>query len=292
MDSERAFVNGELLPRSQATVSIDDASVRYGAACFETMRATNGRVFRLAAHLDRLRAGLQAMRVTPPSAESLTAAVTTTLEANQLTEARVRLSVSAGPMPGPNLTEAGPPTTIVVTDPVPDAMSDAAPSPVALAISSLRVDPGRPLAAAKTAQYLIYLLARAEARDAGADDALLLDPSGDVCETAIANLFAVIDGRLVTPALTSGPLPGVTRSVLLEIADRERLPVEQRALPLEQLTRATEVFLTNSIVGVQPVSSIARDGETLWRPDAAPEVTPRLAESYAGVLAAECRAPR
>jgi branched-chain amino acid aminotransferase len=296
MDSGRAFVNGELLPRSQATVSIDDASVRYGAACFETMRATNGRVFRLAAHLDRLRAGLQAMRVTPPSVESLTAAVTATLEANQLTEARVRLSVSAGPMLGPHLTEAGPPTTIVVTDPVPvaisGAMPDAAPSPIALAISSLRVDPGRPLAAAKTAQYLIYLLARAEARDVGADDALLLDPSGDVCETAIANLFAVIDRRLVTPALTSGPLPGVTRSVLLEIADRERLPVDQRALPLEQLTRATEIFVTNSIVGVQPVSSIARDGETLWRPDAAPQVTPRLAARYADLLAAECGDPR
>jgi branched-chain amino acid aminotransferase len=171
-------------------------------------------------------------------------------------------------------------------------MSGATPSPVAFAVSSLRFDPGRPLASAKTAQYLIYLLTRAEARDAGADDALLLNSSGDVCEPAIANIFAVIDGRLVTPALTSGPLPGITRSVLLEIADRERFPVEQRALPLEQLTRATEIFATNSIVGVQPISSIAGEGETLWRPDAAPEVTARLAAWCADLLAAECHGPR
>ena len=279
-----AFVDGALVPRAEATVSIDDASVRYGAACFETMRATNGHLFRFAAHLARLCGGLSAMGIEAPSADFLTAAVASTLEANALLDARVRLSVSAGRMLGPDLAIAGPPSVIIVADP----MGAEPAAPLTLAVSSFRVDAARPLALAKTTHYLVYLLARAEAREQGADDALLLNADGDVCEAATANLFAVIAGRLVTPALNRGPLPGVTRSVILEIAARIGMPAAERALTADQLAQATEIFTTNSIVGTQPVTSIAQNGEPLWANRSHRQATDRLAAEYALLVASEC----
>ena len=90
------WLNGSLLPRSEARVPIDDRGFLYGAACFETLRAVGGAVFRLGRHLDRLEAGLRAMGVEPPPRNALQAAIAETLEANALPEARVRLTVSAG----------------------------------------------------------------------------------------------------------------------------------------------------------------------------------------------------
>ncbi len=283
MSGSIAFVDGALLPRAEATVSIDDAAVRYGAACFETMRATNARVFRLAAHLDRLHAGLEAMGVQPPPAATLEAAVAATLEANALTEARIRLSVSAGRMTGPDLSAAGAPSVVVIADPV----STEPPPPLALAVASIRIDAGRPLAFAKTAQYLGYLLARAEARAAGADDALLLNTRGEVCETSAANLFAVRDGRLLTPPLAAGPLPGVTRSVILEIAAAIGLVAEERSLTPADLATAEEVFVTNSIVGTQPVTSVTDGDRTLWAASAPGAITADLGGEYARLVIAE-----
>lgn len=282
-----AFVDGELVPRQRATVSIDDAAFRYGAACFETMRATNGDVFRLNAHLERLRAGLEAMHVSPPSVATLTAAVDTALEANRLREARVRLSVSPGRLPGPDLAAAVTPSIVVAVDPISDG--GAPPQALCLAVSSFRVDAGRPLAAAKTAQYLVYLLARAEARDGRADDALLLNTKGEVCEASAANLFAVLDNRLVTPLLSSGPLAGVTRAVVLELAAHLGLIAEERELRLERLAASTELFVTNSVVGAQPVRSVIQDGSTLWSGDAPGPITARVADEYAQLVMAEQR---
>lgn len=278
-----AFVDGALLPRAQASVSVDDAAVRYGAACFETMRATRRHVFRLHAHLERLRAGLEAMSVAPPPATDLERAVVMTLEANGLPEARIRLSVSAGRMPGPDLAAAEGPSIVVLADPV----GGDAPPPLALAVSSVRVDAGRPLAFAKNAQYLPYLLARAEARATGADDALLLNTTGEVCETSAANLVVVRDGQVVTPSLSSGPLPGVTRSVLLELAVTLRRTAIEQAITLDDLAAADEVFVTNSVVGTQPVRSVAHEGSVVWEGAAPGPVTVQLADEYARLVSRE-----
>lgn len=286
MSEPVAWVRGELVPRAAARLSIDDASVKYGAAVFETMRASQGKVFRWERHLERLRRGLDGMGVQAPSETELASAVSSTLEANELTESRVRLSVSAGSMVAPDLSAAGSPTVTVTVDP----LSRAAVDPVELRVSSLRVDESRPLGFAKTAQYLIYLLARGEARTAGAGDALLLNHRAEVCEAATANVFALIGGGLVTPSVDAGPVIGVARGVVMELAAEQGLACEERRLRLAELGEATELFLTNSIVGVQPIGRVdGEDGEALWlAPSADRRVTPRLAEAYALAVAQEC----
>ena len=208
-----AWVGGRLVRRAQATVSLDDFAVRYGAACFETMLARNGRVFRLSVHIDRLAFGLRGMGVEPPSSETIAIAIDTTLAADGLRDASLRLVVSAGSGHAPYLESASVPLMTLTVDAL-----RPPPTPPRLRVVSVRLDEHRPLLGAKTANFLPYLLARREARLAGADDALLLNHAGDVAEAGAANLFAIVDDVLVTPALESAPIAGITRNAVIELA--------------------------------------------------------------------------
>ncbi|MEX2228346.1 MAG: aminotransferase class IV [Dehalococcoidia bacterium] len=291
MSTPLAWLDGALVPRADARVSIDDFAVRSGATCFETMLAEGGRVFRLDRHLARLRGGLLEMGVSPPHAADLGAAIDETLRANGLTGAQVRLTVTAGRGGSPDLAAAAVPSVFVTTDPA----NMTTPQPLRLRVVSVRIDERRPLRAAKVAQFLPYLLARAEARAAGADDGLLLNHAGTVCEAATANVFAVIDGRLATPARDDGPVPGVTRDAVLECAAVLGIDADERTIPLVELGPASEMFVTTSLAGPRAVTAVAavdaEDGRS-WRAPAAPgPLTTRLAEAYAALVARECAAP-
>ena len=277
------WLDGRLLPRGEAGVSVDDLGFLYGAACFETMRARDGAIFRLDRHFDRLARGLALLGVESPGRAALRSAVTATLAANALSEARVRLTVSAGRRSGrPELAAAAAPTVLVVAEPAAPAAA-----PARLAVASSRLDERSPLRAAKTANYLPFLLARAQARAAGYDEALLLNSRAEIAEASTANLFAVVDGRLLTPPLEAGPLPGVTREAVLECARERGLAVGERPLPLALLAGAAELFLTNSVAGVWPVVEVAGAGEP-WRAASAPgPLTAELAAAYAALIEAE-----
>ena len=280
------WLNGELLPRSEASVPIDDRGFLYGAACFETLRAFGGAVFRLGRHLDRLEAGLRALGVDPPPRAVLQAAIAEMLEANALPEARVRLTVSAGTGGArPGLEPGDAPLVLVTAQPVPDSV---APARAFVA----RVTADRPLPFAKTVNYLGPLLALEEARSAGLDQALLLNEHGDVVEASTANVFAVLagedgEGVLVTPPLEAGALPGVTREAALECARGLGIEAAERRLPLAELLAAREALLTNSIVGVQPLAEL-RDGARSHEFEAPGPATRALIEAYREAVAREC----
>ncbi len=246
-----AWVDGALVPRAEARVSIDDFAVRYGAACFETMLARNGRVFRLGAHLDRIEGGLRAMRVAPPLCADLERAVVETLAANGLSEASVRLTVTAGHGHVPDLRAASAPLVIVTVDALPPR-----PASPRLLVVATRIDARRALAAAKSAQFLPYLLARVEAREAGFDDAVLLNHDGAVVEAATANLFIVRNDGIETPRIEDGPLPGVTRAALIEVARGLGVTVAERRIDLGDLALAEAVLLTSSVAGVVVAASL------------------------------------
>ena len=283
-----AWVDGALLSRSEARVSIDDFAVRYGAACFETMLARHSCVFRLDAHLDRLEAGLRAMLVEPPARDALRHAVVATLAANALTEASVRLTVTAGAGHVPDLRAASAPSVIVTADPLPPA-----PASPRLRVVATRIDAHRPLLAAKSAQFLPYLLARAEARDAGADDALLLNHDGAIVEAATANVFLVRDGGIATPPLADGPLPGVTRAALIEVAHSLGVPAVERRLTLNDLALAEAVLLTSSVAGVLVVASLVASAPEApqhldWHArEPAPALVAQLRAAYEALVSAE-----
>ncbi len=283
------WVGDRLVARDQATVPLDDFAARYGAACFETMLARHGRVFRLTAHLDRLAVGLRGMGVQPPPVEVLRAAIAATLHANGLRDASVRLVVSAGSAHAPDLDAARGPLLSVTADPL------APPAgPAHLRIVGVRLDERRPLLGAKTANFLPYLLARQEARQGGAEDALLLNHAGDVVESATANVFVLLRGVLVTPRLADGPIAGITRATVIEVARALGQRVEERCLAPAELSEAEAVVLTNSLVGFRPVAHVegvlpASPVALDWRAaDALPLALTQLGEAYQALVEHEC----
>lgn len=279
-----AWVDGALVAREEARVRIDDFGFRYGLTCFETMLAHQGRVFRLGAHLDRLDGSLRLFRVSPPTRAHLESAVAATLEANGLTEASVRLSVTPG-VGGPPALPARGPASVVVTV---EALA-ARPARGRLWVSSVCLDPGRAWRAAKVGQYAPYLLARAEAEEAGYEDALLVDRDDFVVETATSNVFFLVDGALVTPPLDRGPIPGVTRACLFELAPALGIAVREADLALADLARATAAFATNSVAGLEPITSInwERDGQVGKWAGRADDTVGRLAEAYRALVVEE-----
>lgn len=293
-DEGFAWVNGRVLPRGEAAIPVDDFAFRFGAAAFETMLALNGRVFRPDTHLERLEGALRLMRVTPPSRSTLTAAVHDALAANGLAangaRASVRLSVSAGAGHAPDLRTAHQPLIVVTAD-----AAGAAPARTRLAIAGVRIDHRRAWRASKVAQFLPYLLAREEAHEQGADDALLLNTDGQVAEVATSNIFFVIEGRLVTPSLESGPLPGITRGVILDLARALGESTIETEVTLEQVLVAEAAFATSSVAGVLPVTEVAgvppaspQAFSATFEPDH--PLVGRLGAAYEATVARECGA--
>ncbi|QDX39692.1 aminotransferase class IV [Salarchaeum sp. JOR-1] len=265
-------VDGDLVPAADATVSVRDRGFQYGDAVFETMRAYDGRVFRLDAHLDRLANSCSLLGIDHElPAETFRERVRETLDANDLAEAYVKLSVSRGVQPGKlDPDPATDPTVVVQVRELDREPTWGAPA--TLETSSVQRVPREAIpAAAKTHNYLNGVLAR---RSVNADEALLLDASGSLTEGATSNVFFVRDGVLRTPSLDGPILPGITREVVLDVARDADIPVETGRYDPAALRRADEVFLTNSTWELRPVR---RYDDTTY--EAFP-VTERLHDAY------------
>lgn len=267
------WLNGELVPAESARISVFDQGVLYGHGLFETMRAYGGSVFRLERHLERLARGAELLAIELPKLEALAIAVAATLERNKLREARVRLTVTAGEGTGrPALKAAGPPTVLVTVNEL-----ATPPNSYRAIYASGRRSSRNPLADVKSMSYLSNLLAQQEAREQGADEALLLNEYGLIAEGATSNLFAVRDGEVATPPRSTGLLPGVTRRVVIDLARAAGLRCQEGDLSPEELHEAEEAFLTNSIVEIVPLVDVA--GRRIGKGRMGP-ITKRLQQAY------------
>jgi len=265
--SDRTYhVDGELVPAEEATVSVEDRGFQYGDAAFETLRAYGGSVFAWKAHRDRLERTCRLLGMDGAVPEDLHDRVVETLEANGLQDAYVRVSVTRGVQPG-KLTPRREvdPTVVVIGKLLPrgglkgDSVW-ATPATVET-VGTRRVPDEAIPAGAKTHNYLNGILARLDVEDPGTDEALLPDTEGRVTEGATSNVFFVDGGRLKTPSTEGDLLPGVTRSVVLDLAAGESFPIKEGQYGPEEVRRADEVFLTNTTWEVRPVAEI--DGRTL-----------------------------
>ena len=250
-----AWVNGKLLPPDEPAISPLDGGFMYGEGLFETMRAYNGRVFRLRQHLERLIVSADDLSFTPPNAEKLTLAVEKALGEGGLDDAIVRLTVTPGVAGSPT------PTVVVRVRPLalpPPQLYDSGCLAVSVAAAHTADNPLRRI---KSLNYLDKLLAQRAAARRDAHEAILVDPDGCVIEGAMRNIFAVFSGELVTPPLSRALLPGITRATILKIAEEEGIPAHERDIPLTELYAADEAFLTSSIAEIIPIASV--DGNSL-----------------------------
>jgi branched-chain amino acid aminotransferase/4-amino-4-deoxychorismate lyase len=232
----------------------DDRGLLLGDGLFETLLALDGRLVWAEAHLDRLARGCAALGLPAPDRAAAMAAMDAALEGAGLTTGRaaVRLTLTAG-SGGRGLDRPAAPEPRLFASAAP---ASAAAAPARVIWSGVRRNEGSPASRLKTLSYLDSVLARAEATAAGADEALLLNGRGEAACAAAANLFWIREGRLFTPALDCGVLDGVTRDVVMAAARSAKVEtVEVRAGP-DDVVRADGAFLTNSLIGVRPISHL------------------------------------
>lgn len=243
---DRAF--GSLVPEDEALVSVRDRGFTVGEGVFETIRVNGGTPFALTRHLGRLVDSARILGLVEPDLDVVRVAVEEVLFANAplLGDfARLRITYTAGgPVAGS--ADAGLPTLTVVTTP-----ANAWPSTATVVTSPWRRNEWAPTVGAKCTSYADSALALADAHARGADEALMANTSGELCEGTATNVFVVVDGAIVTPPLASGCLPGITRQLVIEWCG-----AEERSLSFSVLEEASEVFLTSSTRMVHPVTSI------------------------------------
>ena len=257
----KIFINGRILPGEDAFIRADDRGFTLGDGIFETMRAQAGRIHCMEAHFERLRRSADRLRIPLTLGyPELAGALINTLVANDLDtgDAALRLTLTRGPGPRGLPPPATPnPTLIISVAPAPKKNGGE----IRACLVGIPRNEHSPLAQIKSINYLENILARMEAEARGADDALLCNLAGNLAETTVANLFLIIDGTALTPPLEDGPLPGVTRARILGLGDRLPCAVAERHLRPQDIAKADEAFLTNSLVGVQPL--VAIDGNAV-----------------------------
>ena len=256
----KVWLNGVLVDEGDARVSVFDHGFTVGDGVFETLKTYGGRPFAVRRHLARLAASAEGMGLRAPPADTLRAALDDVAAANELGEATLRITVTSGPgplgsarhakAPGGTGGEAGP--TVVVA---PGRLAVPAAAVEVAVVPWPRNERGA-LAGLKTTSYGENVVALAWARARGADEAVFANLAGELCEGTGTNVVVAIGGRLVTPALRSGCLAGVTRALVIEAGG-----VVEEDLPLSALADAAEAFLTSTTREVQPISAV--DGRAL-----------------------------
>jgi len=277
----KAWIDGAVVDAEAARVPVFDRGFLYGDSVYEVTRTFGGEPFLLEEHLDRLAASARGIEMDlPPRAlvvEATRAAVAALAAARGGGDAYVRIVVTRGSGPiglDPALADA--PRLVVLALPLvlPDEAlyRDGAPVAVVHARRAGAVDPS-----VKSGNYLSSVLAVAEARRAGAYEAVMCDGVGRIAEGSSSNLFVVRGGRVGTPPLSVGLLEGITRRHVLELARANGISVEEVPLWPVDLRGADEAFLTSSVRGVMPIRSV--DGHTVGRECPGP-VTRRLSAAY------------
>ncbi len=244
--------DGRLIPAAEARLPAFDHTVLFGRGVFETLRLRHGVPFLIERHLERLRAGAALVGIELPRVvDDLPRALGELAQACSVTEAVARITCTAG--------DGSVPGSVLVH------LRDVPPvaSPVSVGVAPFAHDARSPIAGVKATNYLVHDILRGRARSAGRYDDLLVTTDGRVTEGTAANVFLVLDGRLVTPPC-EGVLAGITRGLVLELAAERGLEASERQLDQDELGDATEAFVTNAALG--PVSIDVLDGRELGHP--------------------------
>jgi branched-chain amino acid aminotransferase len=246
-----AWIDGRLVPLADAKVSVLDHGLVVGDGVFEALRVYGGVPFAWTRHLDRLCVSAEGIGLDLPDITELRSAADAVLQANDLAEARLRITVTGGIAPPGSGRGDAAPTVFLLAFPI----EPAAPTVDIVVVPWTRNEHGA-LAGLKTISYAsnVRALAYAHARDAG--EAIFANTQGNLCEATGSNVFAVRDGVLTTPPATAGCLLGVTRALVLELAQSSGIPVEERDMPVGALADSDEAFLSSTTREVQPIEHV------------------------------------
>jgi branched-chain amino acid aminotransferase len=228
---------------SEAKVIATDHGLVVGDGAFEALKVTEAGPFAVQRHLNRLSRSAAALGLPAPDHARIREAINAVLEGREFTHGRVRITYTGGPGPLGSQPAYGPPTLVVAVE-----VTDPPPASTAIATAPWTQNERGALTGVKSTSYAGNVRALAFATHRGATEAIFLNTAGNVCEGTGANIFFVVDGTVITPPLSSGPLAGITREVILEWCE-----VEERDLTLAEAKAADEIFITSSLRDVQTV---------------------------------------
>ncbi len=246
------YLNGHFLTETEAKIDPADRGFLLADGLFETMKAYKGKIFYLEEHWQRFKKSAQFLDIDiPVSRDELEKIIDDLLLKNNLLQenASVRLTLTRGNsprglLPPPNLK----PTILLAAFPCSACIA----KPISTYIVSIRRNEFSPLANIKSLNYLDNVLARKEAANHFADEAILLNSKGNIVEASAANIFVVTNAdKIITPALSEGALPGITRQIVINLAKKLNIPLFETSITLEDIEKSREIFLTNSLIGIQ-----------------------------------------
>ncbi|MEE2895188.1 MAG: branched-chain-amino-acid transaminase [Planctomycetota bacterium] len=256
----QVWMDGKLVPKSEAMVSVYDHGLLYGDGCFEGIRAYGGRILKLKSHLARMFESASLIRLNPAyDVDELEDAIRETLAANELSDAYIRLIFTRGVGTlGLHPFRCPTPGTIVIADKIqlyPEELYEEGMKVIVADRPRIPIPCLDPRI--KSLNYLNNILAKIEAIDAGVLEAIMLNLEGEVAECTGDNIFVVKDGCIRTPSTSTGILHGVTRRFIMrEVAPACGHEVEEAVFPLEELLDADEVFLTGTAAEVIGVTRV------------------------------------
>lgn len=262
--SLKVHVDGKLVPKEDAKISVYDHGLLYGDGVFEGIRVYGGKVFLLKEHIDRLYESAKAIRLQiPVDPATMTRQVEETVAANGIGDGYVRLVITRGAGSlGLDIRKTSHPQVIIIADTIslypPELYENGLPLVTA---STIRNHPGALSPRIKSLNYLNNIMAKIEGTDAGTVEALMLNHKGEVAECTGDNIFLVKQGVLKTPTTDAGILEGVTRNAVMRLAREAGIPVQECTLIRHDVYVADEVFLTGTAAEIIAVVTV--DGRTI-----------------------------
>ena len=265
----KIWLNGKVVPEKEAKVSVFDHGLLYGDGVFEGVRSYNGRLFKLKEHLERLyRSARTIMLKIPLSSSEFEGAIIKTLRSNNLNDAYIRVVVTRGAGDlGLDPAKCPSPTIFIITSKIQFYPEELYEKGLTLVTASTRRNDVEALnPAIKSLNYLNNILAKLEATNSGALEAIMLNRDGYVVECSGDNIFIVKEGILYTPPVSVGALEGITRNVVIKLAQSFKIQAKESLLTRYDVYNSDEVFLTGTAAEIIPVTEIdgrcIADGKT------------------------------
>ncbi|MBN2592208.1 MAG: aminotransferase class IV [Sedimentisphaerales bacterium] len=281
---EKVFLNDKLIDINKASISVTDSGFLYGAGLFETMRSHNGVVFALKDHLDRLFASAEVLSINNPyDTEYITKAITDLLRANKLTDARLRLTLTNGPMTESE--EQRKSTLLITATKLRSYPPEYYKKGVMVVLCPFKQNPIDPASGRKTTSYFSRMIALNLAHQKRAAEAIWFTLDNRLAEGCISNVFLVKDSELFTPPTNTPVLPGVARKTVCRLAMQNSIKLTEKDLTIDHVLSADEIFMTNVIMQVMPIIKVEKhtvgDGQV-------GSVTKKLHKSFDELVKKEC----
>ncbi len=260
--TESIFLNGKIVPNTDGNISSGDRGFLYGDGIYETLRSYNLRPFKLVEHLERMRRSAKQLKISfDYTNEDIGEWIKELIEKNCSKDAYIRITLSRGTGGGRlQMDDNIDPTVLIQVKPFTPYEKILYDEGMSLVVSNYSRSTSCPISCHKTINLLKSILLKEEAKRKSAHETIILNTDGYVTECVVSNIFMVSDGSVVTPSLDTNILPGITRRTVLDICRNSTIPVREEHFTIERLVKSDEVFITNSLMEIMPVSRIDGSG--------------------------------